>query len=102
MTWIEIGKNHLRAAKQTLEEYPRTCISRAYYAAHVVLTESLLHAGFTPAAGRQTPRHGKQPDLIGSHLAGLGGKTVNELRSIIRRLYRYRLDADYKRTVTIC
>jgi uncharacterized protein (UPF0332 family) len=101
MTWIEIGKNHLRAAKLTLEEYPRTCISRAYYAAQVVLAESLLRAGFMPAGGRQTPGHGRQPELIGSHLAGLGGRTVKEMRSIIRRLYRYRLDADYKRTVTI-
>ena len=101
MTWIEIGKNHLQAAKQTLQEHPRTCAFRAYYAAHVVLAESLIQAGYRLASGRQTPPHAQQAKLIGSHLAGKGGHTVRELRRVIRRLYNHRLDADYRRTVTV-
>ncbi len=101
MTWIEIGKNHLLAAKQAFEKYPRTCVSRAYYAAHVVLAESLVQAGYTLASRRQTPEHRSQAKLIGLHLAAKGQHTVRELRTVIRRLYSHRLDADYRRTVTV-
>lgn len=101
MTWEEVGKSHLQAAKQTRKEFPRSSASRAYYAAHVVLTAAFVAAGYKPQAGRQTPPHLAQPRLIGQYLGGRGIAVVKELRSAVRRLYARRLDSDYKRTVTV-
>jgi len=101
MTWKDIGKDHLQAAKQALERHPRSAASRAYYAAHVVLAEELIAAGCVLGSRRETPPHNAQAQLIGMHLAGRGASFVRELRSVVRRLYSRRLDADYKRTVTL-
>ncbi len=101
MTWPEIGKNNLRAAKRTLEEEPRSSTSRAYYAAHVVLADVLVQAGYTLSLGRQTPPHAHQAKLVGQHLAHYGVSSVRELRAVVRRLYARRIDADYKQTVTV-
>ncbi len=101
MTWSEIGKDSMQAAKQILNSSPRSCVSRAYYAAHVVLTESLLNAGCTLETGRQTPPHLAQAKLVGQYLAGMGDARVREIRAVIRRLYARRIDADYKRTITV-
>jgi uncharacterized protein (UPF0332 family) len=99
MTWFEIGKNHLQAAQRTLDHEARSAASRAYYAAHVVLADVLAAAGYALTPGRQTPPHNEQPQLIGQHLAARG--LAWELRAVIRRLYARRIDADYKRTVTV-
>ncbi len=101
MTWLEIGKNHLEAAKRILDDHPRSSASRAYYAAHVVLAESLLASGYLLGTGAETPPDRDQARLIRQHLAGKGFAIVKELRSVIRRLYARRIDADYKRTVTL-
>jgi uncharacterized protein (UPF0332 family) len=101
MTWIEIGRNNLQAAKRTLTDEPRSAASRAYYAAHVVLADALVGHGCPLQAGRQTPPHNAQAKLIGSHLAHRGASFVRELRAVIRRLQARRIDADYKRTVTV-
>lgn len=101
MTWAEIGKNHLLAAKQAQKEFPRSSVSRAYYAARVVLTQALIDGGWVPVANRETAPHHLQPRLIGQYLAQRGQRFVRELRALIRRLYDRRLDADYRRTVTV-
>jgi|ERR1700722_15424302 len=99
MTWTEIGKNHLQAAKRTLDEQPRSSASRAYYAAHVVLAEALVQAGCILQPGRQTPAHNAQAQLIGRHLTPQ--PKVRELKAAIRKLYTRRIDADYKRTASV-
>ena len=101
MTWDEIGKNNLQAAKRTLDDQPRSSASRAYYAAHVVLADALVTAGYPLTPGRQTPPHVAQAQLIGAHLGGRGPAFVREARAVVRRLYARRLDADYRRTVTV-
>jgi len=99
ITWYEIGKNHLEAAKHSQKEFFRTSASRSYYAAHVVLAEALVKEGCVFEGGRQTPPHHDQVRLIGKYLAHKGQKIVRELQALFRRLYRRRLDADYSRTV---
>ena len=101
MTWIEIGKSHLSAAKSLRALHPRSSVSRSYYAAHVILAESLQNAGYVSADGRQTQPHNSQAKLIGVHLGHLAPKVVRELRAVIRRLYTRRIDADYKKNMTV-
>jgi uncharacterized protein (UPF0332 family) len=101
MTWNEIGKNSLQAAKQAKHDFPRSSISRAYYAAHAVLTAALIDRGWIAGADRNTPPHNAQPRHIGQYMAPDGPQVVRELRRLIRRLLDRRLDADYTRTVAV-
>jgi uncharacterized protein (UPF0332 family) len=101
MAWIEIGRNNLDAAKRTKSEFPRTCASRAYYAAHVILAQNLADAGYVPPLEMQTPPHSRQVILVDNYLGYKGPNTVRELRSAMRRLYKRRLDADYNRRITV-
>ena len=102
MTWHEIGRSHLSAAKTMVAAHPRSAVSRAYYAAHVVLSDSLAAAGCPLPPDRQTVSHEAQPRSIGVHLlAVLGPGGVRDVRRIVRRLYRRRIDADYRRTVGV-
>jgi len=95
MTWIEIGQDHLKAAKGLVRTHPRSAVSRAYYAAHSVLTERLEQSGWKPSPSRQTASHDHQASLVTKHL---GVATVSRL---IGRLHKRRLDADYNRRITI-
>ncbi len=102
MEWTEIGLSSLRAAKALRPNQPRSCVSRAYYAAHAVLTGALVGVGgYLPTGARQTPPHHAQAQLIGAHLGSGGTGFVRELRKVIRRLYARRLDADYRCTVSV-
>jgi len=101
MTWNDLGRDSLGAARLVQLLHPRSSISRAYYAAHSVLAEALIGQGYTPPVGRQTPSHEAQPGLIRRHFAARGTRFVRELQAVIRRLYAARLDADYNRRVTI-
>jgi len=101
MDWNEIGRSSLSAARRVRQEHPRSAISRAYYAAHSVVTTALLDAGYLPEAGRQTPPHTALASLIRRYLIGRGQRLVRELQATIRRLYAARLDSDYNRRVTI-
>lgn len=101
MSWLEIGKNHLEAAKLLIDDHPRSAASRAYYAAHVVLADSLIRAGADLSAGRQTPSHRAQAKLIAEHFAARGSLFVRRLKTSISRLYSRRIDADYLRSVTL-
>jgi uncharacterized protein (UPF0332 family) len=101
MTWIEIANNNLKAAQRMLEFEPRSCQSRAYYAAHHALTARLLEAGYSIEKGMNTPPHKKQAELISQYFASAGFAKVKELKSSIRRLYRKRLEADYMRGLTV-
>ena len=100
MTWVEIGKENMAAAKHLITGQPRSAVSRAYYTPHAVLTDALVAEGYVPLSPRQTPPHSLQAKLIGLHLTWLGVSGVRRAREIMRRLYGRRIDADYKRTVT--
>jgi len=101
MDWDGIGRDSLDAARRSHGLHARSAVSRAYYAAHSVLTRALVDAGYRMAANRQTPPHAAQPNLIGLHLASRGQRFVQELRARVRRLYAARLDADYNQRVTM-
>ena len=96
MDWIQVGQDHLRAAKLLLGKHPRSAVSRAYYAAHSVLTDRLVRAGWVPAGNRQMPPHDRQSRLLQQHLGA-----NPQLRALIGKLYTRRIDADYNRQATI-
>ena len=101
MNWNAIGRDSLVAARELQSSRPRSAVSRSYYAAHAVLASALVVAGYVPAGNRQTPPHAAQAKLIGLHLATRGQWFVRELRTIVRRLYAARIDADYDRRTTV-
>lgn len=83
-------------------EHPRPSVSRSYYAAHVALTDQLLGAGYVPPLGRQTQPHLSQSKLIKEKLTKrFGAIATKRLIAAFSRLYTRRIDADYKRTVTV-
>lgn len=101
MTWDEIAVRSLRSAKSLWKDDPRSSSSRAYYSAHVALAGRLVSGGYVPPRGRQTQPHGGQSRLVRTHLATLSPGTARRLSSAMSRLYGRRIDADYRRTVTV-
>ena len=101
MAWIDLARNHLLAAKRMCKDHPRSAISRAYYAAHVILTDALVKAGYSPSPPYETPPHKRQPMLVGIHLAARGPQLVADLSQAISRLYKRRLDADYSQFASV-
>ena len=101
VTWAEIAGSHLAAAKLPVRDHPRSAVSRSYYAMHVALTDALLEAGYIMPDDRETPPHNHQADLIGKHLGSFGRPRVNDMRRLVRRAYRRRVDADYRRTIVV-
>jgi uncharacterized protein (UPF0332 family) len=101
MDWLEIGKNHLSAAKGMGRTYPRSAISRAYYAVHAALTGKLVERKLWSDAGaRQTPSHQSLPKLA-NRLFARKGESAREVSSAVRRLYLRRIDADYSRRASV-
>ena len=100
LSWDEIGLNSRRAAQVLKDGHARSSVSRAYYSAFYVVNERLLrHA--SPPAHYETHRHQQIPDLIEAHLLKRNAKARRALRTTVVRLYKARLDADYKRRPTM-
>jgi hypothetical protein len=91
MAWVDLARNNLLAAKRMCKSHPRSCISRAYYAAHVLVTDALIKAGYVPMPPYETAPHKQQAILIGLHLMIEGPVFVADLSQAISRLYKSRL-----------
>lgn len=102
MNLQEIGFEALTAA-QELRCKPRSCISRAYYAAYTILVHALKESkGVKFAPGREGPSHKDLPKLVENHLANTRNRAkMKELKAAIRRLYKARIDADYRFSLLI-
>jgi hypothetical protein len=101
MPWINVARNNLLAAKRMCKVHPRSSISRAYYAAHVLLADALAGAGYVPAAPYETAPHKKQPMLIASYFTSSGAAFVTDLSQAISGLYKSRLDTDYSQLASL-
>lgn len=101
MTWVEIARNNLLAAKRMCKAHPRSTVSRAYYAAHVLLTDALVQAGYSPVPPYETVPHKHQAVLIARFLTANRPAAVVDLSLAISRLYKSRLDADYSRLAVV-
>ena len=97
--WEEVSQDAFRAAGELWRTGRfRSNASRAYYAAFSALTLKLRgKAPFPPQF--ETPHHRDVPSLIGRFLTEYYPKGRRELQTAVRRLYKARLDADYKVSV---
>ncbi len=79
------------------KELFRSCVSRCYYAAFSAVTSRLTSTkSYTFPKGRETPPHGKIPDLIRRHLTEMQEQDRHRMKAQIRRVYNNRLNADYR------
>ena len=101
MAWVALAQNNLLAAKRMCKAHPRSAVSRAYYAAHFLVTNALIGAGYVPTPPYETAPHKQQANLIGARLAGGGAQFVNNLSLAVSRLYKSRLDADYSQLAAV-
>jgi uncharacterized protein (UPF0332 family) len=101
MAWVDMARNNLLAAKRMCKAHPRSAVSRAYYAAHVLLTDALIRAGYVPAPPYETAPHKQQANLVGIHLSAGGPQFVSDLSLAVARLYKSRLDADYSQLAAV-
>jgi uncharacterized protein (UPF0332 family) len=100
MTWNEIAVNSREAAQLSKQHHPRSCVSRAYYAAYSLVNQRLLPYE-APAAGFEGHAHAGISGLIRRYLFKKDQKRCAELRSTMHRLYLARLDADYRPSRTV-
>jgi uncharacterized protein (UPF0332 family) len=96
MNWGDAAHDALHAAR-ALKKHPRSCVSRAYFAAYAAITRALVDSkGVRFPHGFEGPSHKDVPNLIGNHLAGaLDRGNTREIKAAIRRLYSARIDGDY-------
>jgi hypothetical protein len=66
------------------------------------VTAALLKAGLTPPARRETWSHPKLQELVLEALAKtVSPRHARQIRKWLSGAYKSRIDADYKRTVTL-
>jgi uncharacterized protein (UPF0332 family) len=91
--WHEISRSNYDAAKAVIDISPRSCVSRAYYAAFSALTGLFRQRRVEFVDGSESPRHRDVPLLIGKAFSN--GRLTKLLKQAIRALYKLRLMADY-------
>lgn len=101
--WMDMARDALKAAGQCLRHgCYRSSVSRSYYAMLAAVTAALLNSGLTPPARRDTWSHPKLQELVIEALAKtLSLRHGRQIRKWLSGAYKSRIDADYKRTVTV-
>ena len=95
MTWDEIGRDSLEAAKLLREAgRHRSSVSRAYYAVYARITAAIASTAVF-VEDREGPGHDSLPDLAFDHLSRLTYGQRREIETSVRRLYQARIYADY-------
>jgi uncharacterized protein (UPF0332 family) len=99
-TWQEIGQDNYQAARDLYHgQRYRSCVSRCYYAAFCLFTQELANANVVFESGQDTPSHKGLPKMIKLHLL-YRDKQKAEMMTMIRRLYTWRIAADYQLRTT--
>jgi len=94
--WLDVGKDSFRAAQAlTTGGRWRSSVSRAYYAAFSLVTDSLVCAG-AGFANQETPKHQALANLVEQHLIKGRAQERRLLKSKLRTLYHARINADYR------
>src|SRR5437868_1225176 len=107
-TWFELASDARKAAGRLVSDHPRSCLSRAYYAAYSKVTFDLSAIpGVNFPAGDEGPKHpgrtgtGGIRRLIETHMTGLNEPRRLKLSELIGRLYTLRLVADYRPSMEV-
>ena len=103
-TWEELSLETASVAKSLLskKEQYRACMSRAYYAAFYAATSVLSRVkNVNFDYGRNNPSHRQLAGLLRDNLPFLPEWKRRELVSAVRRLFKERIDADYRRFARI-
>ncbi len=95
MTWWQISDEAMIAAKAlSLDGRWRSSVSRAYYAAYASVAGGLQGRASFPA-GRHGPTHDRLPVLIMTYMTSLPVWNRRQVAGTARRLYEWRVAADY-------
>jgi uncharacterized protein (UPF0332 family) len=95
-TWEELAVEAQTAAQRLADVGAwRGCVSRAYYSAYAKAASTLCAAGIEFSGGRRGPSHARMPRLVAEHAGQLRPDQRRFLAATIKRLYRWRLAADY-------
>jgi len=93
-TWRDLANDDYGAAGELFRKKRwRSCVSRAYYAAYAAVTDALVRGNITMPAARANPTHAALPNMIENNLTRVASRW--KLSSIVRKLYRLRIMADY-------
>jgi uncharacterized protein (UPF0332 family) len=107
-SWFDLASDARKAANRLVSENPRSCLSRAYYAAfskvnfalvgvpgvYIPLTrEGVNHPGETGTGGIRR--------WVESHMPNMDQARRVKLSELIGRLYTLRISADYKPSVEV-
>lgn len=103
-TWQEIGIENYQAARELYQGRDgkpryRSSVSRSYYAAFCLITSELRKVGVSFETGQETPSHKGLPKLMKLSLPQTDQQKM-EMVTIVRRLYTWRIAADYQLRTT--
>lgn len=101
-SWDEITRDNPKAAQILADRGQfRSCASRAYFAASSAVSFALrAQAPFD--GNHEPPAHRMVTTLIDRHLAArVSALRLREIKSMFRRLYNERINADYRSGLTI-
>lgn len=94
-TWDELSIDSRSAAQVLLAQgHTRSSISRAYFAAYAAATARIATTVSLPP-GRLNPSHADLARYVGNSLGGFPVWQRQWLGTLIRRLWKMRVDAEY-------
>jgi hypothetical protein len=106
--WYDLASEARRAANILVSECPRSCLSRAYYAAFSKVNHALVgQAGVNLPLTREGVNHPGETGTGGirrwieSHMPNTDHPKRVKLSELIGRLYTLRIVADYKPSVSV-
>ena len=100
--WGDLSADSYEAARKLSEAgHPRSCVSRAYFAAYCALV-SRLPGGVSSPLGRRNPSHQQLLKLVKSLKAyGARKRDRNALKSHLHYLRELRNGADYRPEISV-
>lgn len=97
MHWLNSARESIAAAQSAIKEFPRSAVSRAYFAAYAATHAILLHSNETPPQ-RGNWAHGGLGQQLATVLArgaGLDRRIALLMRKCVDDCYNCRIQADY-------
>lgn len=106
--WFDLARDARKAANRMVSDHPRSCLSRAYYAAYSKVSFELAAIpGVSFPGDDEGPKHpgrtgmGGIRRLVEAQMTRLDQSRRLKLSELIGRLYAMRIVADYKPSVAV-